>query len=82
MAPKEDDFKQELEKAFFEAKGSSVEVNSGKLHRRVGGYPGSDRRMPICCRVMRAAMEPGDEIIKSPPKGDGASLTIRYVLPR
>ena len=70
---------------FLAAEGSSsIEVNSGALHRRVGGYPGN-HRMPICCSVMRTVMKPGDEIIASPLKGDdadGASLTIRYVLPR
>jgi hypothetical protein len=59
-----------------------VEVNSGELHRIVGGYPGSDHRMPICCSVMEAEMRGGDEIVTAPPKGKGASLTIRYKLPR
>ena len=57
-------------------------VNSGALHREVGGYPGPSHRMPICCHVMKAAMSDGDKIIESPPKGRGASLTIAYRLPR
>ena len=27
-------------------------VKAGDLHRRVGGYPGRDHRMPTCCDVM------------------------------
>ena len=29
-----------------------VEINSGELHRAVGGYPGADHRMPMCCDAM------------------------------
>ena len=61
---------------------ASVDVNAGSLHRIVGGYPGRDHRMPICCAVMRAEMEGKDVIIAAPPKGQGARLTIRYTLPR
>ena len=59
-----------------------VDINSGKLHRQVGGYPGNQHRMPVCCDVLRAEMENADQVLKSPPKGKGASLTIRYFLPR
>src|SRR5688572_3297116 len=59
-----------------------VDVSAGELHRDVGGYPGADHRMPTCCDVMRRAMKGGDEIVSAPPKGNGASLTIRYCLPR
>jgi hypothetical protein len=38
--------------------------------------------MPVCCAVMHAARRPGDEILSSPPSGRGASLLIRYRLPR
>ena len=31
---------------------------------------------------MRSAMRAGDVVIAEPPKGTGASLTIRYRLPR
>jgi hypothetical protein len=31
---------------------------------------------------MKAAMEAGDEIVSTPPKERGATLTIRYKLPR
>ena len=59
-----------------------VRVQAGDLHRIVGGYPGSDHRMPICCGVMRSAMLSGDCQIQAPPKGTGASLMIEYRLPR
>lgn len=61
---------------------SAVSVNSGILHRQVGGYPGTNHRMPICCEVMYQEMSKGDKIESRPPKGKGASLTIRYALPR
>jgi 5-methylcytosine-specific restriction protein A len=61
---------------------ATVDINSGQLHRMVGGYPGVDHRMPVCCSVMEAEMRSGDAIVGAPPKGRGASLTIRYRLPR
>jgi transcriptional regulator with XRE-family HTH domain len=59
-----------------------VDVVSGELHREVGGYPGPDHRMPVCCSVMEREMRSDDRIIRTPPKGRGATLTIRYRLPR
>ena len=63
---------------------STVEVNAGELHSRVGDYPGPQHRMPLCCSVMRGALNPsaGDVILEEPPSGTGAKLTIRYVLQR
>jgi hypothetical protein len=61
---------------------SSVEVRAGDLHRIVGEYPGVNHKMPICCNVMYSSMTSGDTIMSSPPKGKGASLTIKYMLPR
>jgi 5-methylcytosine-specific restriction protein A len=61
---------------------SDIVINSGELHRLVGGYPGNNHRMPMCCSVMRAEMRVGDAIINQPPKGNGASLSIKYTLPR
>ena len=74
-----------MERQFSEAaaRGSPhVEVKAGELHRSLGGYPGHNHRMPVCCSVMRALMSAGDEQIAAPPKGDGASLVIKYFLPR
>jgi len=59
-----------------------VDINSGQVHRAIGSYPGPDHRMPVCCQVMKTDMQARDTILSSPPKGQGASLTIRYQLPR
>ena len=59
----------------------AVEVNAGKLHRLVGGYPGPKHSMPTCCETMRKRMTASDRIVAQPPKGNGASLTIRFQLP-
>ena len=59
-----------------------VEVNSGDLHRAVGGDHNANHQFPVCCRVMEAAMLGGDAIVSALRKGRGASFTIRYQLPR
>jgi len=61
---------------------TAVEITSGDLHRSVGGYPGTDHRMPVCCRVLRKPIRAGDTIVDAPPKGNGATLTVRVRLPR
>jgi len=61
---------------------SFVDVKSGDLHRILGGYPGPDHRMPICCDVMYHNMRGEDKVLEKPPKGRGASLIIRYYFPR
>ena len=61
---------------------TSLEVRSGDLHEEVGGYPGSNHRMPTCCEVMRGEMTKADEVLAEPPKGNGAKVRIRYCLPR
>jgi hypothetical protein len=85
--PTADDFRMEMYRMMSEAVHDSretAEINAGDLHRRVGDYPGRNHRMPVCCEVMRGAFSPdaGDVILEEPPSGHGASLTIRYVLPR
>jgi hypothetical protein len=62
----------------------AVEIEAGELHRRVGGYPGRDHRMPMCCGVMREQFseEWGDRVLHEPPGGQGASLKFSYRLPR
>lgn len=85
--PTADDFRVEMYRMMNEAMHEgreTAEINAGDLHRRVGGYPGRNHRMPVCCEVMRGALAPdaGDAILDEPPSGQGASLTIRYVLPR
>lgn len=84
-APKSDDFKNELRSELESAENkvkTYLDVKSGDLHRKVGGYPGPHHRMPVCCNVMRQMMNEGDEILEQPPKGNGANLVIRYHLPR
>jgi 5-methylcytosine-specific restriction protein A len=81
MAPTATDFEQALNTLFATAwrQGlTHVDVEAGQLHRQVGGYPGTAHRMPVCCAVMRRVMRPGDRILQEPPKGDGATVRIRY----
>ena len=82
-----DDFRDELDRILDEAVRQGhkyVDVNAGEIHKGLGAYPGPDHRVPACCSVMRAAMAPdyGDRVLQEPPSGQGASLTIRYLLPR
>ena len=84
-APRADEFISGLRAQWDRAEeggASHVDINAGDLHRQVGGYPGPEHRMPNCCQVMRGEMAAGDEVVESPPGGHGASLTIRYRLPR
>jgi 5-methylcytosine-specific restriction protein A len=83
--PTTEDFRDELRGRFRRAAergAKEVEINSGELHRSLGGYPGSDHQMPSCCNVMHEEQRAGDEIVTAPPSGRGASLTIRYRIPR
>jgi hypothetical protein len=85
--PTAEEFKSELHRMMLDAVKEgreSVDINAGELHRRVGDYPGPNHRMPSCCQVMRQNFIPeyGDAILEEPPGGQGASLTIRYVVPR
>ena len=77
-------FRSQLDKLLAEASRLgfvAVEINAGKLHRLVGGYPGPGHNMPVCCEAMRKRMTAADSIVAQPPKGNGASLTIRYRFP-
>jgi len=85
MKPSAEDFRRaldELLKAGEELGLEAVEITAGHLHRRVGGYPDNNHRMPVCCSVMRQAVASGDVVVREPPSGLGATLTIRYRLPR
>ena len=84
-APTADEFRAELEDLLAEAAREGrphLDVRSGDLHERIGRYPGTDHRMPTCCRVMRDMMRLGDTVLEEPPKGAGANVVIRYRLPR
>jgi len=83
--PTADQFRAELNRCFAQAERTGqthINIKSGDLHRELGGYPLRNHRMPVCCYVMRAAMCAGDKIISGPPSGKGATLVIRYRLPR
>lgn len=83
--PTTDDFRYELTRqlSMAQARGlNQFDLNAGDLHRFVGDYPGRDHRMPSCCDAMYNAMKAGDRVVAKPLMGKGASLTIRYQLPR
>jgi hypothetical protein len=83
--PSVDEFRAELWSQFREADARNlpqIEINSGQLHKKVGGYPGPKARMPSCCQAMYHEQRACDEVICQPPSGKGATLTIRYRLPR
>lgn len=80
-----EDFRAELERQLAAAARegkTSVRISAGELHRAVGGYPGRNHRMPMCCQAMRSVKTDSDKTVESPPKGNGARLTIEYRLPR
>jgi hypothetical protein len=83
VIPTAETFKQALESIFGVARENGkgyVDVVSGVLHTRVGGYPSPNHRMPTCCSVMRQKMKPSDQELSTPPKGKGAELRVRYYL--
>lgn len=86
--PTSDEFRSELRARLRAAelrRATFLEVNAGELHRHLGGYPGdagANHQMPSCCGVMHAERRAGDMVLSAPPSGKGASLTIRYRLPR
>ena len=47
---------------------------------RVGVYPKKGHAMPTCCNVMKKMMKGNDFIKHQPPKGNGATLEIRYYI--
>ncbi|WP_421580101.1 hypothetical protein [Shinella sp. M31] len=75
-------FTAKIRELLASAKGDTLTLNAGDIHRDIGGYPGYNHRMPQCCKVMYAEMREGDRVVSAPPKGLGASLTIEYRLPR
>jgi hypothetical protein len=78
-------FEKELRKFFEFADYIGLDhltIRSGLLHRKVGNYPGKKHLMPLCCWVMKKNMEKSDKILHQPEKGSGASLLIKYKVPR
>ena len=85
MIPTMDAFRKGLAGILLEATSrgqSNIQLSAGDLHRRVGGYPGTDHRMPMCCNAMYELMHDGDSVVAAPPRKKGASLLIEYLLPR
>jgi 5-methylcytosine-specific restriction protein A len=83
--PTKEEFREEIRARLRKAAGEeqkAVILDSRVIHRALGGYPGIDHRMPSCCEAMYDEMRAGDEIVEAPPKGRGATLRIRYRLPR
>ena len=83
--PGSEDFRREIFKIFDKAEKMGkdfVEITSGELHREIGFYPGLNHRMASLCGVMRGLMQAGDDILYQPKKERGATLKIRYKLPR
>ena len=84
--PQKADFEKVLNAWFREAEleeNPFVDIRADDLHARVGDYPGPFHRMATCCEVMYEHYLPSvDKILQFPPKGKGASMEIRYALPR
>lgn len=83
--PGKAEFQEELRAILKDAHqrgATEVIVKAADLHQKAGGYPGRNHNMPSCCDAMTEAKRPGDEVLHSPPKGKGATLSIRYKLPR
>ncbi len=71
-SPKAPDFRKALQEIFEEAIQNglaSIDVTAGGLHKKVGGYPGRDARIPACVSVMRSEMRDGDSVLSEPPSG-------------
>lgn len=84
-SPRKVDFDIELQRqlaAATSAGAKMLDISAKELHIAVGGYPGSGHAMPSCCSAMRSEQRSTDEVLAQPPKGKGASLKIRYFLPR
>ena len=71
-------FEQHIDGKLASIQGDYIDIVSGDVHRAVGGYPGNNHRMPVCCEVMYERVKGDDEVIAAPPKGKGATLKIRY----
>ena len=60
-----------------------VEIQSGDLHKILGGYPNNgNHRMAACCSAMRNKMNDKDLILNESNSGKSTKLLIRYYLPR
>ena len=81
--PTKEDFLNEIKAQLTEAKTKGVEyvdIISGDVHRKLGGYPGTNHRMQTCCMAMYELMKANDEILHAPESTYGATVEIRYYL--
>ena len=86
-SPSVGDFARALRGRFREASAVGrrwMYVTASNLHREVAGPAAGDGTdaMPLCTEAMRVAMRDGDTVLCESPGGDGATLTICYLLPR
>ena len=89
MPPTKDEFRAELRAQINRARQQGrphAEINSGELHRTLGGYPPKvgepAAAMPSCAEAMWEEYRRGNaDIVHQPNSGKGASLTIRYKFP-
>ena len=81
MTPTAWDFRNKLTVILNTAKHSGkpyVDVESGNLHKELGGDSNSRHRLPIFHEVMTKMMRRGDLILKEPRNSDGATMLVRY----
>ncbi|WP_431030064.1 hypothetical protein [Lysinibacillus sp. LZ02] len=55
-------------------------ITAEEVHKLVGGYPGKNHRMPMCCNAMFKSMREGDEILHSTPSKQSNTTKIKYYL--
>ncbi len=78
-----DHFRQELLAQIGRASKSgaaNVLINAPSLYKSLGGYPGSDHGMPLCCDAMEQEIKAGDLLLVD--RANQAGMTVRYLLPR
>ena len=71
-------FEKYIDTAIATMPGDYIDLISGNVHRAVGGYSGSNHRMPVCCDVMYDRMKINDVVLSAPCKGKSSTVKIRY----
>jgi hypothetical protein len=77
------DFRNKLMAILNVAKHSGkpyVDVESGNLHKELGGDSNSHHTLPIFHEVMTKMMRPGDSILQEPRNEAGTTMLVRYIL--
>lgn len=80
-----DDFQKELRSLLQQAQTAgfaAVEINAGRLYRRLRTYPEPHDRMALCCDILRQEMAGADCVVQESRPEQRSSLTIRFQLPR